>query len=94
MAALMEHAGRLELNVTKVRKMNPRRNLRVSDNLRKVVLEIRAERSGAKRKAVIDAVIQGGNLLESLLARYDSRKAEYRPGGIVGMNGHLDLINT
>ena len=88
----MEHALILELDITKMCKMNAFCDLRITDDLRQIVFTVATQTARTECKTIVNARVQGRDLQQSRLARHDARQAENAPRRIIRMYGHLDLI--
>ena len=59
-------------------------------HFRQVVEPARTQRTGAEGYAVVSVRNGGKQLIVTFLPRYDAREPEHIPGGIVGVDGHID----
>ena len=63
-----------------------------TDDVGQVVIQIRAERTGAERDAVVGIVNRIEHLVNVFLVRDDARQIKHRPCGVVGMDRHFDAV--
>ena len=79
-----------ELEVSDVREVHSA--LEGADHIRQVVLEVCAVGACAESHAVVRIVDHLHHAKDVFLAGDDTGKTEYGPCGIIGMDGHLDVI--
>ena len=79
-----------ELEVSDVCEVNP--SLEGADHIRQIIVKVGAVGTRAEGDAVVRIVDHLHHAQDVLLAGDDAGQAEYGPCGIIGMDGHLDVV--
>lgn len=90
MGGFFKIGGAVEFQVAYVGKMDSA--FQGTDHIWQVIVQVGAVGSGAEGNTVVRVIHHFHHAEDVFLINDDSGEAEYAPGGVIRMNGHVDVV--